>query len=330
MGNLGWGKKDKSPTDGFSDKEVGKTCVGCEAGQEPLSDMDLDGVIMGRKDGACAPLTKKNEALTRATIQGAKEQAFTSNSNCCKGKHPPDGVADKTIVYVNGIRTQQGGHCQTLQDVADTTCAKVIGVYNATRNSVADLWQAKQDKSWIKKHAADAEKDAPDEEPRMSPKGRNPAVDTLRDMIYAEASSDQEMEIFAHSQGGAITSVALYEAEKQLAGAGMEENMSKVSVTSMGSAAQQWPDGPEYTHLIHARDFTPVKLGLRKSAKKDASRAGKGAKVVRFVGEPGGGSFKEMEPGDDTGGTSFTKYHDVDQTYLKAQSQFNNGCRGKS
>ncbi len=329
MGSFGRGKKNDNPAGGFSDKDVGQTCVGCGEGEQ-LSDMDLDGVIMGQKDGNCVPITKKDEPLTRAAVKQAKQQAFTSNSGCCKAKHPPDGVADKTIVYVNGIRTKQGGHCQTLQDVADTTCAKVIGVYNATRNTIADLWQAKGDKGWIKKHAADAEKDEPDDEPRISPKGRNPAVDTLRDMIYAEASSGEDMEIFAHSQGGAITSVALYEAEKQLAGVGMEENLSNVTVTSMGSAAQQWPDGPSYTHLIHAKDLTPVRLGLRKDPKRDAAKAGKDAKVIRFVGEPSDASFKVMEPGGKTGGTAFTKYHDVDETYLKAQSQFSNGCRGKS
>src|SRR5215217_215670 len=72
---------------------------------------------------------------------------------------PRGGVrVDETLVYVNGINTTKGAQLNSLQQIADRTGARVIGVHNATQGAALDISQSAGDTLDI---------------------GRNPAVDTL-------------------------------------------------------------------------------------------------------------------------------------------------------
>jgi len=65
----------------------------------------------------------------------------------------------------------------------------------------------------------------------------------------------------------------------------------------MGSAAPNWPDGPQYEHYVHVDDLTPTPFGLGHDGADDAKRVGAGAKVTRFSGDPHSGlPFESAKP----------------------------------
>jgi hypothetical protein len=154
--------------------------------------------------------------------------------------------------------------------------------------------------------------------------GRNPAVDTLSDLIVMETRENRPPELFAHSQGGAITSLALQDASNTLkAGPSDVPNSLKgVKVTSFGSAAPSWVEGPDYTHYVNVNDLTPMYFGLGDNPSNSA-KGGPNAKFVGFSGsrdskEPfatGSKVDKHILPGLD-------QYHDMDdKMYLKMYEQ---------
>jgi hypothetical protein len=96
-------------------------------------------------------------------------------------------------------------------------------------------------------------------------------------------------------------------------------------VKSFGSAAPQWPNGPEYEHYVHVNDFTPVTFGLGDDSASDGGRAGNGAKVIRFSGDSNRGRFeldhlqKSMIPAPQAN-------HDVTKIYVEMEKQQHGGC----
>ena len=72
----------------------------------------------------------------------------------------------ETVIYVNGITNTKDDQLNTMQHVADTTGAKVIGIHNATEGMITDIAQCVQDKL---------------------DKGKNPAVDSMADAVYSES-----------------------------------------------------------------------------------------------------------------------------------------------
>ena len=94
----------------------------------------------------------------------------------------------------------------------------------------------------------------------------------------------------------------------------------------MGSAAPFWPNGPTYSHYVHVNDATPSSFGLGHSGAQDAGRAGAGAEVIRFSGDPKGSApFDDRQPRLDWL-PAFTANHGVEDTYLRMQRQRNGGC----
>src|SRR5262245_32280453 len=81
-----------------------------------------------------------------------------------------------TIVYVNGINTTKDGQYGSLQQIAETTGSKVVGIHNATEGMGADLVQCVKDKL---------------------DKGTNPAVDTLADTLYTELKAGRSVHLMA-------------------------------------------------------------------------------------------------------------------------------------
>jgi hypothetical protein len=301
----------------FGKTKPSSPVVACQKTSDPGSDMEADGWLMAPTEAGCS-LIAQSEGASKA-----RGQASQSQSECCK-KRRAAGEATRDIVYVNGIQTTREDHCKTLHAIANQTCARVIGVYNATAGKdkggfSRDAAQTGQDRRLIK--AANEGK------PISSKDGRNPAVDSLTELLVEECRQGRSPEIWAHSQGGAITSLALIEADYQLATElGEAQPLAKLKVKSLGSAAPAWPDGPKYEHYVHVNDFTPTSFGLGSEGKEDGANTGLGAKVVRFSGDP-----KSTTPFDDrapqkTFLAAGTANHGVEDTYLRMEKQKNGGC----
>jgi hypothetical protein len=175
----------------------------------------------------------------------------------------------KTFLYVNGISNTKDQQFQSMQQVADRTGAKVIGVHNATEGMVADLAQCVKDKLG---------------------KGNNPAVTSLADTVYAELKAGRSVHLVGHSQGGLITSRALKDVsnrlrvEDGLSRAATEKLLGKVNVETFGAAAGTYPNGPKYVHYVNTRDPVPTLFGQGngKGADEFLRSAGRGAVVHRF------------------------------------------------
>lgn len=203
---------------------------------------------------------------------GAGGQTFSPSTPLGQvpGVEPKGGVRNnETLIYVNGINTSKDAQLNSLQNIADRSGSRVVGVHNATEGMVSDLKQCVMDKL---------------------DKGRNPAVDTLADTVYDEIKAGRDVHLLAHSQGGLITSRALSHVAKRLriedgmSKADAQKLLSQVKVESFGAAAYRYPDGPEYVHYVNRADPVPDLFGLGVALDKpDPLRhAGKGAKVNHF------------------------------------------------
>jgi hypothetical protein len=180
---------------------------------------------------------------------------------------PRGGVRNsETLIYVNGIKTDVRKQAGSLQAIADLTGSRVVGIHNATQNSVADIVQSLGDKLDI---------------------GRNRAVDTLADTVYDELRAGREVHLLAHSQGAIITSRALQDVKNRLmleAGISRREAerlMSSIKVETFGGAARRFPDGPQYVHYVNRNDIVPQAFGLR-SWLNPFARAGRDAVTHYF------------------------------------------------
>jgi hypothetical protein len=203
----------------FTNKPPEQPCVNCTG-----KDVDHDGVLVGYKDGKCVPITNKGQSITPEDIKEAKRAGYNPVNNASNYPDDPKrstsdatkaccekctaGEPPRTIFYVNGINNSRTDHCNTLKQIGDSTCATVVGIYNATEGTAKDLYQTTQERSLIDQ----AEGGRTD----LAGDGRNPAVDTLSDLVVMETRANRPPEIFAHSQGGAITSLALYDEGQQL------------------------------------------------------------------------------------------------------------------
>ena len=206
----------------------------------------------------------------------------------------------QTIIYVNGIMTPKAAQSSDLQAIADRSNAKTIGIHNSTEGFVTDLAQCVKDKL---------------------DKGRNPAVDTLADTVYAELKAGRDVHLMGYSQGGLITSRARKDVynrlriEDGMSKAQVEQTMSKVNVETFGAAACTYPNGPKYVHYVNNRDAVPTLFGLGGKVDPTAflKDAGRGAVVHRF--------------GD--GGANLVSNHSLQDMYLKHRVPFEQAREGK-
>jgi hypothetical protein len=282
----------------FGKEPVGDACPTCDGKGEPKTDKEADGMYMG---AGCKPKKSLDEAK-KSAVEPDKE------NSCCAAKKGPR----RKIYYVNGINTPRQAHCDTLNLIANSECAEVIGIYNAHENMALDGMQTGRDRQLINRAAAG-------HPPQLD--GRNPAVDTVSNTVYREIQAGNKPEIWAHSQGGAVTSLGLYSADNRLKTAGNPNGVSGMKVNSFGSAAPRWVDGPQYNHYIHTNDITPVALGLGDSAADARARAGRGAKIHYFSGKAPNGLKDEPQNGDRKGLLTPTSNHNIDSTYLVKHEQ---------
>ena len=222
-----------------------------------------------------------------------------------------------------------------------------IGVYNESDGAIQDVWQTAQDRFTVTLENALA-KFGIDQTIKIH---ENKAANMLTNLVVQRIRAKKHVEIWAHSQGGAVTSLALHRAIRALEDEGAwpvmrdgEVDYGAIKVVTFGSAAPKWPNGdipvgPQYTHYVHLRDATPSALGI--GAWGDFTTLGKprmggDAKVVFFDGDPT--EFEELHPDDktevftevssDSASVEFlelnpTKYHGVEECYLNMWEQQN-------
>jgi WXG100 family type VII secretion target len=147
------------------------------------------------------------------------------------------GAANADVLYVNGIMTDPAGNMDGVMKTSEMVGGRpVTGLYNQTDGFLTDIGQSGgdlMDASW-----------------GMRP-GENQAVVSMMDWIR----NNPDGEIFAHSQGGAITAAALQRLHEQ----GFD--ISGLEVKTFGGAGFDFPPGPDYDHYLHAQD--PIPMGIR-------------------------------------------------------------------
>ncbi|QDE68374.1 MULTISPECIES: hypothetical protein [Myxococcus] len=248
-----------------------------------------------------APAGSKDKVFDGKLV-GAGGQTFEPNTplNQVPAFVPANNPnATATVVYVNGISTNKDGQARELQALANSTGMRAIGVHNATSGMIADVIQAAKDKL---------------------NKGKNPAVDSLSDIVYSELKAGRDIHLVGYSHGGLITSRALKDVgnrlriEDGMSKAQVEQLLSRVNVETFGAAATTYPDGPNYVHYVNNKDPVPVIFGQGSKGwtPGDLFRdAGKGAQVHHF-------SEKGM----------FSGAHSLTETYLNHRVPFEEGRAG--
>ena len=208
------------------------------------------------------------------------------------------GGETRVIYYVNGIKTGSDKHCDTLQTIANKTGAVTVGVMNESEGMLKDVWQTAGDRFTVTFENALAAFGIE----KTIQIHQNKAAVMLMNLIIQRIRVGKRVEIWAHSQGGAVTSLALHRALRVLEEEGSwpvlkedgEVDYDAIEVVTFGSAAPKWPwggfpKGPSYTHYVHLRDATPSALGVGAwggFATIGAQRAGDDAQMVFFDGDP--------------------------------------------
>jgi len=180
------------------------------------------------------------------------------------GKRPSCGGYNgmPKITYTNGINTTQPGACETMQQIADSRCVEVVGVYNAGEGFGADLAEAVEN---------------------INRTGKAPASKSQAALIRRQLTeTDDKVTIYAHSQGGLITQESLAQVKeaqamdyydqgyspeevKQLVG----DDMSRIEVNSFGTAEDGWPEGPKYNRYTNTSDPIPKVITKAQMNKED-------------------------------------------------------------
>ena len=183
------------------------------------------------------------------------------------------------IYFTNGINNTEDSLCKTISALAESQCAEVVGIYNATYadkrlegkgvglfNDVADCMDA------------------------IDESGKSAAAARMKDSLVADLKAGKTpVKVFAHSEGGLNTQSALREAQKELASerlnqlinAGMPfkaakaaadtdatKMMTNIEVTSFGTAANGWVPGPVYTQYENSADLVPKAIKLAQTARQ--------------------------------------------------------------
>ena len=239
--------------------------------------------------GCETPSSKLHETLGIVPRPDLQDGAFVlaSDSGCSvtpiqEGEHieKPFGRVlsgrprGRVIVYVNGMAVTPEIQCESMREIQRATGATVIGIHNATDGAGRDLLEVMAQREMIMHRRSDGPL-------TMLGRSGNPAVATLRRLVVAAAVNDRTPpELWVHSQGGVIASLALYEAADVLKP--LQKDIAAVKVVSFASAAPFWPSGPRYEHYVHGEDLVPRYTGLGGNGWFDDAKAGANAKVIRF------------------------------------------------
>ncbi|HZN91967.1 MAG TPA: hypothetical protein VFB81_04660 [Myxococcales bacterium] len=197
---------------------------------------------------------------------GANGQMYNPASNSLQdipAIKPQNGESKGLTVFVNGVGAKPEGATREMQLLANTSGNSVVGIYNATEGKLKDILQATGDKFDL---------------------GKNPAVDTLADLIHDQLRSGQPLHIAGYSQGGAIVNRAIIDAKNRMM---LEDGMSQpeaerllgnLTVETFAGAGSDFPAGPAYTHYMNHADVVPRVFGVG----GPLADAGPGADVRTF------------------------------------------------
>lgn len=220
--------------------------------------LPYDGKVIG---SGCQP----TEPGTVATAPGVRP-----------AKCPDPSKTIPKVYFANGINTKFAGDgasmCATMQNIANQTCAEVVGIYGATEGMLPDLDQAVDE---------------------ISKTSDSKQVSTLTDLVYGAASKDppDPLNLIVHSRGGLATQEALDHAKSaMLAGdmspAQVSQALSKVNISAYGTAVQGWPVGPVYSKLNNVADPVPAAMKGAQSAFQSATNADNDPTPTGYINEP--------------------------------------------
>lgn len=152
---------------------------------------------------------------------------------------------DKLAFFVNGINTSLSKQIEDMKNIAGRGF-RVLGVHNATAGMVRDIAQTVGDKLGL---------------------GKNPAVDTVKNLLHQALESGLSVSLIGHSQGATICCRALWEVRDSLLEGGLSEEqvtskLSQVELETAGGVSTRFPDGPAYKHSMNSYDPVPRTLGL--------------------------------------------------------------------
>jgi hypothetical protein len=222
-------------------------------------DLKYDGHLVGDElCGTLFPEPISPDWINELSLGIFRLSAIVSHSDCCEESRKQQPQSQ--VYFVNGICTSLNEHYDTLAAISSFTCHSVLGIYNGTRGFFGDALDVANELRLI----------------QLAQLGRGegeriPAVSTAVNILLAELTTSEEgaFELWAHSEGGLIASLALYEVEAQItASADLnaeqegDVRIRRIQVRSFASAAPCWVEGPEYEHYVHVKDLTPNALGL--------------------------------------------------------------------
>lgn len=208
---------------------------------------DLIGAIASLRDGDFSgsqrfvsggagyrPAAASSSHVDRRAASGIDGKLYNSASQAYSGD--PSAV---NVVFVNGINTDFDGFKSGLTEIgAQWGGTGVAGIFNATSNPGIDVVQAMGDR--LQAHLG-------------LRAVNNEAVESLKDVIRANARGDRTLELVGYSQGGAILSAALNDLYRE------DPNLVNfVNVTTFGSFGFNYPPGPSYHFYVHKWDLVPI------------------------------------------------------------------------
>ena len=235
-----------------------------------------------------------------------------------------DTLGKKGIIYyVNGIATDEsafGRNLAAIQLLRPDDA--VIGVHNTTVGRPGDLWESKKNKDAIDQARWELEllERKPEAHTRWSASCL--ATATLCHLLLAKAALGEGLVLWAHSQGGAIASEALFGAKLEILrhktpplcnppacldssnrpatcktlGRDLSYSREKLisalvscKVRSFASAAHCWHEVPNCTHFLNVLDIVPDNYGIGRLDEEIERKVARKdimsrEQVVRFVG----------------------------------------------
>ena len=210
------------------------------------------------------------------------------------------GCGKPKIYFTNGINNTEEDLCKTISALAESQCAEVVGIYNAT---YAD--------KRLEGKGAGMLNDVADCMDAIDESGKSAAAARMKDSLIADLKAGKKpVKVFAHSEGGLNAQTALREAQKELASerlnqfinAGMPyedaiaaadtdatKMMGNVEVTSFGTAANGWVSGPSYTQYENSADAVPKAIKLAQVARQKGINETNAVRHTEYRGFSGGG-----------------------------------------
>jgi hypothetical protein len=247
----------------------GAAIAGEAAKPQPMATVSYDLRFGTQNNGG------QHDIVFDGAVVGANGQMYPPGTDASQipGVRPNNDTpfTGERIYYVNGIQNTAAFQSQSIQNIANTTGAEVVGIHNSTEGIGLDLQQCVLDKL-----------------PTF--KSTNAATRALALQIVKDIEAGRPVHLMAHSQGGLVTSGALtlvkdyLETVKPANKAQADAILKNIKVETFGSAAASWPYGPQYTHYINENDTVPMITGLgRQSDPVRQQNAGGDRAQIHFI-----------------------------------------------